>query len=201
MNVANITFDIHSFWHAGSGEGRGGDVDASPLRSRAGLPYIPGRTVKGLFRDAVQLLEDAGQVAVNTTAVLFGSPAEPGSHQTANPSSSGCLAFSDASLGQDYEAWASLPENKAPLSGLFHVLSSTRINKRGIAQDKTLRRIEVAVPMQLTATVSLLTPPPETCNCVGILTNAARFIRSFGSLRHRGLGRVSVTVRQLESKL
>jgi len=200
MTHAHIFFDIHSFWHAGSGEGRGGDVDASPLRSRAGLPFLPGRTVKGLFREAVQLAEDADQLPAHTTSALFGSPAQSAAHNdSAHPSSPGCLSFSDATLGKDFELWAAASHNKPCLSGLFHVLSSTRIDKHGMAQDKTLRRIEVAVPMQLTATVSLIAQPPGHNSWFHVLATAAPLIRSLGSLRHRGLGRVSVTLRQSES--
>ncbi len=200
MTRAHISFDIHSFWHTGSGEGRGGDVDASPVRSRTGLPFIPGRTVKGLFREAVQLAEDAHHVPPHTTALLFGSPALSHGHDDAAlPSSPGCLAFSDATLGKEFESWAAQQANNAILSGLFHILSSTRIDRNGFAHDKSLRRIEVAVPMQLTATVALSTSPSEKSDWFGILSLAAPLIRSFGSLRHRGLGRVTVTLHPSES--
>ena len=53
--MTRLRFEIQSFWHAGSGRGDGAVADATVLRSRAGLPILPGRTVKGLLREACDL--------------------------------------------------------------------------------------------------------------------------------------------------
>ena len=73
MKTATLTITFFSWWHAGSGLGRGGDADALVIRDATGLPYLPGKTVKGLLRDAVQLAEDHGAVGKGKTDEIFGA--------------------------------------------------------------------------------------------------------------------------------
>ena len=46
-----VDFSILSYWHAGSGQGRSAVSDALVQNDRNGLPFLPGRTVKGLLRE------------------------------------------------------------------------------------------------------------------------------------------------------
>lgn len=48
-----------SDWHIGSGFGRPGDVDRMVLRDAAELPYIPAKTITGLWRDAGEIFAKA----------------------------------------------------------------------------------------------------------------------------------------------
>ena len=50
----NMDYKIEFFsnWHCGSGLAAGADVDALVIKDKDGLPYVPGRTIKGLLRDA-----------------------------------------------------------------------------------------------------------------------------------------------------
>ena len=41
-------------WHCGSGLAAGADVDALVIKDSDGLPYIPGKTMKGLLREAAE---------------------------------------------------------------------------------------------------------------------------------------------------
>lgn len=50
--TANIRFD--SDWHIGSGAGRAGDIDRLVLRDSDGLPFIPAKTLTGIWRDACE---------------------------------------------------------------------------------------------------------------------------------------------------
>ncbi len=115
-----LTIEIHAYWHAGSGRGEGMGLDATVVRTRGGLPYLPGRTLKGLMRDASQLAENLGHLQpVGRTEWLFGSPL-PQPSQTAGTSYDaqqtatrydtrpGRLRFSSARLGavaQEQESW------------------------------------------------------------------------------------------------
>ncbi len=51
-----VTIKLESDWHIGSGAGRPGDVDRLVQRDRNGLPYIPGKTLTGIWRDACELV-------------------------------------------------------------------------------------------------------------------------------------------------
>jgi CRISPR/Cas system CSM-associated protein Csm3 (group 7 of RAMP superfamily) len=73
MTEATLTLQLHSFWHAGSGRGRSAVLDAEVARDDAGLPFLPGKSVKGLLRKAATLAEHLGEVPSGTVERLFGS--------------------------------------------------------------------------------------------------------------------------------
>ncbi|MEJ2682664.1 MAG: RAMP superfamily CRISPR-associated protein [Gammaproteobacteria bacterium] len=52
--LLKITF--LDYWHAGGSHGQGFHTQATVARDHDGLPYLPGRTLKGLLRDAVSQL-------------------------------------------------------------------------------------------------------------------------------------------------
>lgn len=191
MNSLTVRFEFLSPWHMGSGFGEGAHFDAVPVKSPAGLPYIPGRSVKGLLREAVQLAEDFSHVAEGTTEKLFGSRDKEKSRYE---SVSGTLCFSNASLGEAMEKWAG--ENPLVAAQLFMALAATKIDADGLAQDQSLRKIEVALPVTLTATVEAATTSRDW---VAALNVALPLLRQAGSHRHRGLGRVAVSIEEVES--
>lgn len=192
MPTAEITFTIHSYWHAGSGSGEGSSLDALVVKSPAGLPYLPGRTVKGLLREAVQTVEDCRQVPKGITERFFGTTPTDPPQMTRFETSAGSLVFESATLGKEMENWAACKANKLHIGGLYTQLSSTKIENSGIASDKTLRKIEVAVPLQLTATVSTSEAGDEWLQ---VLLKAAPLIRNLGSHRSRGMGRTTLEVK------
>ncbi|MDE6805090.1 MAG: hypothetical protein K2J29_10705, partial [Muribaculaceae bacterium] len=46
--------EFFSDWHCGSGLSAGADVDALVIKDDCGLPFVPGKTVKGLVREAME---------------------------------------------------------------------------------------------------------------------------------------------------
>ena len=57
--MTDIKYKITFFsnWHCGSGLAAGADTDELVIKDRNGLPYVPGRTIKGLLREAVMMLK------------------------------------------------------------------------------------------------------------------------------------------------
>jgi CRISPR-associated protein Csx10 len=51
-----FTVQVHmlSDWIVGTGEGRVGDVDATVRRDADGLPFVPAKTLTGIWRDACE---------------------------------------------------------------------------------------------------------------------------------------------------
>jgi len=212
MRAIAVHFDIRSYWHAGTGRGAGPELDAVVFRSAAGLPMLPGRTVRGLLRDGLEQAERFGVLPAPSWAAkgpvhwCFG-PKEPlrGTDEPREDfrfvTEPGCLRVESAVLGETpqrteaWERWASAPDNRAKVEHLFRPLASTKVDEHGIAEDKTLRAIEVAVPMKLTSLVT----GPEGQEWPALLRTGARFIRGLGSHRHRGLGRVAVSVSEVLS--
>src|SRR5690625_450439 len=57
-----LQIQIFSYWHTGSGMGKGPELDATVIRDSTGLPYLPGRTIKGLLREALLTCEQLGHI-------------------------------------------------------------------------------------------------------------------------------------------
>lgn len=189
MPKVNVKFRFLSPWHMGSGFGEGAHLDAMPVKTAAGLPYIPGRSVKGLLREAVMLAEECSQVAAGTTIMLFGSRDPEQSRYASKP---GALRVTSATLDEAMEAWAG--KNKGAVSSLYTVLAATKIDGDGLADDKTLRKVEAAWPVTLTAEVECLESDVDWLKPLRI---AAPLIRQAGIRRHRGLGRVEVSIEEV----
>ena len=54
MKDINIKIEFFSPWHCGSGLSAGADADSLVIKDINGLPFIPGKTIKGLIREAVE---------------------------------------------------------------------------------------------------------------------------------------------------
>lgn len=187
---ARLHFDISTYWHAGTGRGRGGVVDAVTYKDIDGLPRLPGRTVKGLVRDAVAQAEALGwpNMTAGITDRLFGRASEI--HGESTP---GLLRFSDALLPEEIRSH--LCRRRELIPGLYRTHFSTAIDANGSALEHTLRGIEVTVPLQLCATVSLVPDGgEEPGRWFEILATALPLIQAVGAHRTRGFGRVRVTL-------
>jgi hypothetical protein len=193
-----LRFEMQSYWHAGTGRGDGWRADAVVQRTREGLPYLPGRTVKGLLRAAVSIGIDAGLASSEEVDSWFGTRlVDDGADRVHNLEAArfrtrqGLLRFSSATLGRTWEAWAG-GASERELAPLFVTLASTAINEEGVASERSLRTIEVAVPMTLQAFVE----GPEG-RWAAVLTQTAPFLRALGSGRNRGSGRVWLTAEEV----
>lgn len=184
--TASLEIKILSYWHAGSGLGRGADVDALVLKDRDDLPYLPGRTVKGLLREGVLSCEDAGLVHPGRACSLFGKPATAGHPDASTP---GMLNFSDARLPDKDAQWLACQKGTDSRTALYDSIASTSLDERGMADDHTLRTIELCVPLTLVARVS-----GPTGDWIGDLQKACCLVRSLGSHRNRGFGRCRIHI-------
>ena len=50
---------FESDWHVGSGAGIPGHLDSQVLRDGNGLPFVPGKTLTGILRDAAEWVAHA----------------------------------------------------------------------------------------------------------------------------------------------
>jgi len=216
MITARLAFSLLGYWHVGTGKGAGPTHDAVVIRTAGGLPFLPGKAIKGLLREATDTVLRAEGYAARSGLMtrLFGSgidsssPEEPVLEQPSDREKTleatrfrttpGSLIFSSAFLGATpeeaarWERWAA--HHPGEREHLFREFSSTSLNEDGRAQDRTLRSIEVVVPMTLHATVhgppEDWTPEPWTA----LLARALPLVDGVGAHRTRGLGRVQVTL-------
>ncbi len=201
MTSCTLKFSLSSYWATGSGEGGGAVVDSVVLRDASQLPVIPGRTVKGLLRDAMQLATLSRKVDPERVQRWFGSalPGQgDGDEQEVHlekgrfSTTEGALWFGSATLPDAWRQWARLQPKDAPvLLSLSTFLASTAIDPDGVAAEHTLRVCEVSVPMELHAEVR---GPAGDRTWQEDLRACLPLLRALGTRRNRGFGRVDVTM-------
>lgn len=162
----SVTF--YDYWHLGSGVSAGTALDSLVVKTDDGLPYVPGKTIKGLVREMVEVLDET------KVKTIFGD-------EGSNIANS---YFSNATL--DEATSEHLKTNKTLQKYLFSKVTSTKINAMGIAEDKSLREIEVVVPLTLYGEIQ--------SDEVELVTQALSMIKQIGLNRNRGLGRCKCEV-------
>ena len=182
MNIKyKVTF--HSNWHCGSGLSAGADVDALVVKDD-GLPFIPGKTLKGLIREAVIDYLYLSGTSNDTSLVkeTFGSaPDQPGQYDELQK---GAAFFSDATLPE-----AEIIKSNKAEEFLYQSTSNTAIDDDGIAKEHSLRKTETVVPCSLVA--DILDVPADITSYV---VKALGLIKFMGAGRNRGLGRCTFSV-------
>ncbi len=190
-----------SYWHIGTGRGSGHNLDALVEKDFNGLPYIPGRTIKGLFRDAFFKLDQ--WQSKEQTDLLFGTRTNNESN-TRDETQPGLLRFSNLELLDK----AHLIAQNSLIPHIYQALASTAIDENtGSAKDKSLRMIEVVIPTNLTGSISLIEPIGESEHqnnqrqlmeqesIKELIAQAASLITHIGATKNRGFGRVVLEVK------
>lgn len=184
-----ITF--HTYWHCGSGLSAGADVDALVVKDADGLPYVPGKTMKGLLREAAELLMQLHPEKYCCTdwTACVGYAAADGS-----ASGQGSAFFSNAVL-QDEEAETIRSQNGLARY-MYKGVASTAIDEStGTAREHSLRKMEVTVPCVLTGSIHDV---PD--DCVALLSDSMKMVKRLGVGRNRGLGRCTLAVRTVKER-
>lgn len=187
--MSNLSFAyrlvFYGDWHTGSGLAAGAEVNLTVARDRKGHPYVPGKTLKGLLHEAALDLRDFGDSAAITAdfiKTVFGEGEDKRSSNA--PVADEIIAsksfFSNATLSAAFRA--ELGEGEQPF--LFRTLNSTAIDEQGVAKDKSLRSLEVTIPLVLFARVDQL---PEEYHPA--LKRCCNYVKRLGQNRNRGLGK------------
>ena len=178
MSTIKYKIEFFSNWHCGSGLAAGADVDSLVIKDQNRIPYIPGRTLKGLFRDAATILSDDE----DTIGVIFGVSGDKEDHKT------GCAFFGNATLPiAEYQYIV----EQGLASHLYQSFASTSIDEKGIAKDHSLRKIETVVPCKLEGEILNLPDGAEH-----VLEDAMRYVKRMGTGRNRGFGRCKISIRK-----
>jgi len=197
MNIT-ITYKIRFFsdWHCGSGLSSGADTDLLVIKDKEKMPFVPGKTMKGLIKEALEDIQELDdQYAELDLVKILGKEAKvsKGLEKTDESkketdgrfSQNGCCFFKNAEL--DKELRDHIVNNRLQ-DYLYHSISSTAI-KDGVAKEHSLRKMQVTVPCELTG--EILDVPKE----YGILfKDALSYIKRLGQSRNRGLGRCLIEI-------
>ena len=158
------------YWHLSSGLSAGAKLDSTVTRDENGLPYIPGKTIKGLIREIAELSNSKEFVTK-----CFGSSSDIGE-----------CNFSNAEIEENTKKTII---NNSLQNQLFDEIASTKIDENGIAESGSLREIEVVVPICLFGEIKNI---PDDYKQEMI--KALKKIKRMGLNRNRGLGRCKIEI-------
>ena len=180
--MTDIKYKITFFsnWHCGSGLAAGADTDELVIKDRNGLPYVPGRTIKGLLREAAMMLKQFTDIPEESINRLFGKSGDSADY--------GCrseVSFTNATLSEE--------EQNCIISDkltkhLYMSVASTAIGADGIAEDHFLRKIETTIPCCVHGLIMNVDEKDTD-----VLLQAFRWIKRLGLGRNRGYGRCEIT--------
>lgn len=169
------TIRFLDYWHMGSGLSAGAKYDAMVIKDSNGMPYIPGKTIKGLVREMAKLFVEEEHIKK-----CFGD----------ERNKMGECYFSNATLPHDiYEQTVANGLQKH----LYDEIASTKIED-GIAAEKSLREIEVTIPLSLEGEIANI--PKEPKEQIDHIAQALKMVKRMGLGRNRGLGRCQIDVQE-----
>lgn len=197
MSNLQYKIEFHTFWHCGSGLAAGADVDALTVKDRDGLPFVPGKSIKGLVREAVEellLIGNGGTMPDDKRSLFmqcFGNSADrnvapsatEGDENAYKALRKGDTFFSNAEL-KPQERKAIVDEELARF--MYSNIATTALTD-GVAKEHTLRKVEVAVPCTLHGEIIDIPEGLESD-----IKDALKYIKRLGQSRNRGLGRCSI---------
>ncbi len=209
MSDANaFTFDVRvtmeSDWAIGSGAGRQGSIDRLIERDSDGLPCIPAKTLRGMWRDAAEQLafglDDGGGRKNGWTALvphLFGSqPAIDQRGQRGEPPARSRLSVGDAVFGEKERKFLAHEISQPLRDALTFVRPGVAIDvASGTARPDFLRFEEFARQgITLVAPCSIaLREGPRANAAVALAIGALALVERIGGKRRRGAGRCRMT--------
>lgn len=172
----NYKIEFLSYWAVGSGKGGGFGTDSVVLKEK-GLPIIPGRTLKGLWREAF------AEAFPDEVVDFFGHPKRTGkAEEDQQDNQSGKINFGTARLSAELRK--ALENNTSIAKELYASRTSTKLESGKQAAENSLRKMEVCVPITLEAEIDGVSKELKEK-----LDKVMKGIRMLGEKRYRGLGR------------
>ncbi|MEE3422280.1 MAG: RAMP superfamily CRISPR-associated protein [Succinimonas sp.] len=207
-----LTVNFLGCWFVSAGQEKGAYTDELILRDADGFPFVPGKTLKGVFREAFRVAGNSGwfdkfnseglDKAVfrdRLIQTIFGHDGKKEGFSQDELHAEGLIHFTNAALPATVKE--SIGEKK---EYLFTTVQSTAIdNESGTALNQSLRTIEAAVPMHLLAEITLDPPFANTgesedglkltaedlSEISALFPAVSALITEIGGKRRRGFGR------------
>lgn len=165
-----IKITFFDYWHLSSGFSAGAQLDTLVIKDEFNLPYVPGKTIKGLVREMAEYIDH------KKADEVFGHEGEKMSK----------VYFSNLTLKE--EIYEYLAKNDDLKEYLYSKITSTKIDTKGVAQKDSLREIEVVIPLELYGQIQC-----EDEKDFELIQKAIGMIKQMGLARNRGLGRCEIT--------
>lgn len=194
-----LTIELLSDLCVGTGEGSGGAVDTETASDEYGIPIIPGKRVKGLFREAAEELVDHGIASPEDVNTVFGVPGEMESDVyfgTLYPAGYRQVRALLEAMKRDRNGWTAYAERAWVQRFYTTVRTQTAINEDGVADENTLRSSRVVCQKCKNGHENQIfegnveIPKAMKKKHEELLNWCARMIRHIGINRTRGYGNV-----------
>ena len=187
MKIMKYTITFYSFWRIGTGLGSG-SIDSVLMKDDDNLPIIPGKTLKGLIRDAYY------ECNLPNGKDLFGHElSEKSDKLKKDYLQEGKLYFSTAHLPDDEKKY--LKNNTELIKGLYRNITTTRLDQNKQNVDTALVKSEVCIPLTLEAEISPVNEEEITENEKNDIEKAFKMLKLMGEKRYRGLGRCKIELK------
>ena len=187
MNNLTYKLELYDYWNTSSGLSGGALADSLCLKDKNGLPYLPGKTVKGLFREAAEILMDLKHKGMTEEFIfhVFGEAERVENVKDIEKKTQVATSFfSNATFNEDTAH--AITRELAP--HLFEEIATTALEPSGLAKKHSLRRTQFALPCILYGEIlqsEAYKIPLQDC---------AAFIKRLGLNRHRGYGRCKISL-------
>lgn len=182
MKDINYKITFYSYWHAGGKDGANKEVDNAVLKDKNNLPYIGGRTMKGLIKDGARFVNKYQPSLVSDdfikTFFKEGDKKYEENETVENKFSSATLGFT-------------IVKKKTHL--LYHKKSNTAIEQDKQAKNSSLHTTEVTIPLTLMGRIENFTGDEK------MLKLSIKAVKKLGEKRFKGLGRCKIEIIKNES--
>lgn len=187
MNHITYKIELYDYWSTSSGLSGGALADNLCVKDKNGLPYLPGKTVKGLFREAAEILRELNHGSISELFIqhVFGEAERiEGDNEQWKKTQIASSFFTNATLNESTAK--AIRKELAPY--LFEEISTTALESTGLAKKYSLRRTQYALPCSLFGEIL------NAGDYKDALKDCASFIKRLGLNRHRGSGRCKITI-------
>jgi len=177
MKSGRIRIEFEHYWHCSTGEAGQDDVDLLPVTEPCGLPFVPGRTLRGRLRQSGR---ESG-LAEDVAGELFGK------EENYDSGGEGALQITSAVMTGEFAQacrrfFDARGVQRPEIGALFADISSTAM-QNGVARRHSLRRVRYVVPVTVEAEYEV---PGEKeykalLDCVDVL-------QAIGKGKHDGFG-------------
>ena len=185
----------------GSGEGFCAIIDTDVVFDEIGIPYIPGRRIKGCLRDSanevllmfkksnIQGFIDTKRENGDFKIIgdIFGTPDKPSALQISN------LTIADYENNKNCLKWliknhASIVQKNGVMSFFTSIRQQTKINEDGVAEENSLRTIRAVKKGNVFE--GYIKADVDDIKIKRLLWLACLNLRHIGTKRNRGFGEV-----------
>lgn len=169
------TLKFYDYWHVSSGLSAGARLDSTVIKDANAIPYVAGKIIKGLTKEMAETLNQSSFIDQ-----CFGIEGEK----------MGECFFTNATLK---DATAKHILDNSLQENLFDIIASTKIDANGVAEENTLREIEVVIPLELTGAIQNV---PD--HYMEPMKRSLSMIKRLGLNRNRGLGRCEFIAQEIQ---